>query len=63
MIKNIGALLLLLLIFWPWGVALIDTAFWAVSGNPITNIDWSGARGFVLSVWPLVWVIIVGIFV
>ena len=44
----------LLFVFFPWIIGVIDILSWALFGVQATNIPWSDKRGFVLFLWPLV---------
>lgn len=45
-------------IFWPWGIALADLGFWMVTGATTTGIPWRESRGTVMIVWPVFGVVI-----
>jgi hypothetical protein len=38
--------------WWPWLLAWLDLTWYAIAGNPISNIHWGEDRGLILAVWP-----------
>ena len=59
--KECLALASIAFIFCPWAVGCADLLMWAFSGAPLTSIPWRDVRGFVLLIWPIFWLIVVGL--
>ena len=51
---TIWLVVVLLFVFFPWIIGVMDILSWALLGAQATNIPWSDKRGFVLFLWPLV---------
>lgn len=46
-------LAVLLFIFFPWIIGVIDILSWALFGVQASNIPWALDRGRLLAVWPI----------
>lgn len=57
--RDIGAVLVLSLIFWPWAVLLIDLAAWMIVDATITGIIYTDLRFLVFAIWPVAWCAVV----
>lgn len=52
-LQTVLDLLVLILILWPWTLALGDLAYWGIHGAQLTTIPWGQLRGVVLLIWPV----------
>ena len=46
-------------VFFPWVLGLTDVISWMLTGNRLTSVPWSGARGLVMMIWPLCWAFVI----
>lgn len=58
-VEDVFPWIVIVAIFWPWGIALADLAFWMVTGATTTSIPWRESRGTMMILWPVVGVVAV----
>ncbi len=51
---------MLLFVFFPWIIGVMDILSWALFGAQMTNIPWEADRGTLLAVWPIFCGMVVG---
>jgi hypothetical protein len=52
-VGNVVLTALLLFVFFPWIIGVMDILSWALFGAQATNIPWGSGRGWVLFAWPV----------
>lgn len=48
----------LVFLFWPWAIGVIDIAAYIVTGAQVSGISWRAAQGVVAICWPIALVVI-----
>ena len=59
-VGNVVLTALLLFVFFPWIIGVIDILSWALFGAQMTNIPWGADRGGALLAWPILSGTVVG---
>lgn len=54
--------LVMIFIFWPWGVLAVDVSWWILTEQQVSTIQWQSLRGMAASLWPFVWIFLILIF-
>ncbi len=47
---------IILFVFWPWIVGIVDLISWMITSNQVSNIPWvaGGPKPIVYSLWPII---------
>ena len=53
--QDIGWVVLLIFVFFPWAIGIVDLVAWMLSGSQVSGIDWLSNRGATMVLWPLLW--------
>lgn len=59
-VGNVLLTAMLLFVFFPWIIGVVDILSWALSGAQMTDIPWETNRGTLLAVWPIFCGMVVG---
>lgn len=56
--SDLGVVALVVFIFWPWMVGIVDIVAWISVGHTVSFIPWQSNRGGAAAVWPFAWIIL-----
>lgn len=59
-VGNVLLTAMLLFVFFPWIIGVVDILSWALFGAQMTDIPWETNRGTLLAVWPIFCGMVVG---